>query len=158
MMAVRFSDMQGKSHWMAISPYFFSPSLKKGFPGCRPPAWRFHWQFTKQVGGSWGRSRRGRFGGTGLSSRGGSLQGLPQWYLSPTGAGGGWGRSRRGSLPRRGPPRSFSIGREFLYSTAVSPGLREKSLPSPRRYRVRAVGLVTRHISADQSRRLKSCT
>ena len=157
MMAVRFSDMQGRSLCMAICPYFLPP-LKKGFPGCRPPAWRFHWQFTKQAGGGWGSSRKGRFGGDCLSERGGPSKVFLQRHLSPTGAGGGRGRSRRGSLPRRVPPRSFSIGREFLYSTAVSPGLREKSLPSPRRYRVRAVGLVTRHISADQSRRLKSCT
>ena len=32
MAAVRFSDMQGKSHWMAISPYFLRTSQKKTSP------------------------------------------------------------------------------------------------------------------------------
>ena len=50
---------------------FFAYLPKEDFPGCRPPAWRFHWQFTKQVGGGWGSSRKGRFGGDCLSERGG---------------------------------------------------------------------------------------
>ena len=109
MMAVRFSDMQGKSLCMAICPYFLPP-LKKGFPGCRPPAWRFHWQFTKQAGGGWGRSRRGRLGGTGLSERGGPSKVFPSAIYLPPEAGGGWGRSRRGRPPRDRPLRKASPG------------------------------------------------
>ena len=125
MAAVRFSDMQGKSHWMAISPYFLRTSPKKASPAaaCRRdavvrvclkkrgggksfwlsatvlrlfanikiPSYRKknspaqapcipYLQYSTQKSGACAgeRSRRGRLGGTGLSLRGGSLQGLSQ--------------------------------------------------------------------------------
>ena len=122
MAAVRFSDMQGKSHWMAISPYFLRTSQKR-LPRLPPAGGALSFAFMPKrraaagevlargglegtaspkkaapprsfpcgiylppgAGGGWGRSRRRRLGGTGLSLRGGFLQGLLLWCKPHTG-------------------------------------------------------------------------
>ncbi len=99
---VRFSvyDMQGKLLCMAISPYFLHTSPKKTSPAAARRRGAFILIYAKEAGGGRGRSRRGRFGGTGLSLRGGSLQGLSQRHLSPTGGGRRLGKVSRGGGPR----------------------------------------------------------
>ena len=105
-MAVRFSDMQGKSHWMAISPYFLRTSPKKTSPAAARRRGAFILIYAKEAGGGRGRSRRGRFGGTGLSLRGGSLQGLlPQRHLSPVVGGRRLGKFSQGEVWRGLPLR-----------------------------------------------------
>ena len=52
---------------------------RKKFPRRRPPVFAYLYKKTVYAGLRRGRSRRGRFGGTGLSLRGGSLQGLSHW-------------------------------------------------------------------------------
>ena len=60
----------------AVSKKFIRPQKK--FPGAGPRAYRICNTICNPGGLRWGRSRRGRLGGTGLSLRGGSLQGLLQ--------------------------------------------------------------------------------
>ena len=62
---------QGKSFCMAISPYFLRTSPKKTSPAAARRRNTVICVHTKEAGGGWGSSRKGRFGGDCLSERGG---------------------------------------------------------------------------------------
>ncbi len=94
MAAVRFSDMQGKSLCMAICSYFSLTSPKKTSPAAARRRNTFLRVHTKDAGGGWGSSRKGRFGGDCLSERGGPSKVF----------------SNGENLIRRGPPRSSPEG------------------------------------------------
>ena len=62
------------------------PPSKRNSPAQAPGRIVFATQYAKPGALRWGRSRRGRLGGTGLSLRGGSLQGLlHRWESSQAG-------------------------------------------------------------------------
>ena len=83
-------------------PKFIRPQKK--FPGAGPRAYRICNTVCIDGGLCRGRSRRGRLGGTGLSLRGGSLQGLLLWWDSSQ-AGPSKVFSYGGTLHKRVPPR-----------------------------------------------------
>ena len=76
------------------------PPPKRNSPARAPGDTVFAIQYAKIGGPCRGRSRRGRLGGTGLSSRGGSLQGLSQ-RRELTSSAGIQSRRRSGRTGRR---------------------------------------------------------
>ena len=106
---------QGKSFCMAISPYFLRTSPKKTSPAAARRRNTVICVHTKEAGGGWGSSRKGRFGGDCLSERGGPSKVFPLRHLSPAGravAGeglAGGGLEGTASPKEAAPPRSSSL-------------------------------------------------